>query len=79
MTESTKGTVRAILLREMEPNLFRAAYPGEINPDEAGVEVLPDSHIGTDAAGVRQWVETMAKGIGYNRVAWEPPKAAASR
>jgi hypothetical protein len=78
MTKSTKGTLR-VILREMEPNLFRAEYPGEINADEAGVEALPDSHIGTDAAGVKQWVETIAEGLGYDRVVWEPPEAAASR
>jgi hypothetical protein len=78
MTASTKGTLRAIL-REMEPGLFRAEYPGEMNQDDAGVEAFPDSHVGTDADGVKQWVETMAQGLGYDRVVWEPPEAAASR
>jgi hypothetical protein len=78
MTEPTKGILRAIV-REMEPGIFRAEYPGEMNQDEAGVEAFPDSHIGTDEPGVRQWVETMAKGLGYERVVWEPPEAAASR
>jgi hypothetical protein len=77
MTESTKGTLHAIL-REVEPNLFRAEYPGEMNQDEADIEAFPDSHIGTDAAGVRQWVETMAKGLGYDRVVWDPPETAAT-
>lgn len=77
MSTSTKGTLRAIL-REVEPNLFRAEYPGEMNADDAGVEAFPDAHIGTDAAGVKQWVETMANGLGYERVVWEPPEAAAS-
>jgi hypothetical protein len=78
MSTSTKGTLRAIM-REMEPNLFRAEYPGEMNADDSGVEAFPDSHIGTDAASVRLWVETMAKDLGYDRVVWEPPEAAASR
>lgn len=78
MSTSTKGTLRAIL-REMELGLFRAEYPGEMNADDPGVEAFPDLHIGTDAAGVKQWVETMATGLGYERVVWEPPKAAASR
>jgi hypothetical protein len=78
MSTSTKGTLRAIL-REVEPSLFRAEYPGEMNADNAGVEAFPDSHIGTDAAGVKQWVETMAKGLGYEGVVWEPLEAAASR
>jgi hypothetical protein len=77
MTESTKGTLHAIL-REVEPNLFRAEYPGEMNQDEADIEAFPDSHIGTDAAGVKQWVETMAKGLGYDRVVWDPPETAAT-
>jgi hypothetical protein len=78
MTNATKGTLRAIL-REMEPGLFRAEYPGELNQDAAGVETFPDGHIGTDAEGVKQWVETMATGMGYAGVVWEPPEAAASR
>ena len=78
MSTSTKGTLRAIL-SEVEPGLFRAEYPGEMNADDSGIEAFPDSHIGTDAAGVKQWVETMAKGLGYERVVWKPPKAAASR
>jgi hypothetical protein len=78
MAEPTKGTLRAIM-REMEPGLFRAEYPGEINQQEAGAEAIPDSHVGTDAAGVRQWVETMARDLGYDRVVWEPPEAASSR
>jgi hypothetical protein len=77
MTESTKGTLHAIL-REVEPNLFRAEYPGEMNQDEADIEAFPDSHIGTDAAGVKQWVETMAKGLGYDRVVWDPPETVAT-
>lgn len=78
MTQPTKGVPRAIV-REMEPGIFRAEHPGEMNHDEAGVEAIPDSHLGTDESGVKQWVETMAKGLGYERVMWEPPEAAASR
>lgn len=79
MSTSTKGTLRAIM-RETEPNVLKSEYPGEMNQDEAGVEAFPpDSHIGTDAASVKVWVETMAKDLGYDRVVWEPPEAAASR
>jgi hypothetical protein len=78
MSTSTKGTLRAIM-RGVEPNVFKAEYPGEMNQDEAGVEAFPDSHIGTDAASVKLWVETMAKDLGYDRVVWEPPEAAISR
>lgn len=68
----SKGTLRAIL-REMEPGLFKAEYPGEMNQDQSGIETFPDSHIGTDASGVKQWVETMATQLGYQRVVWESP------
>lgn len=74
----SKGTLRAIV-REMQPGLFRAEYPGEMNQQQAGVESFPDSHIGTDANGVREWVEAMAVNLGYDRVVWEPPEAAADR
>jgi hypothetical protein len=77
MTRGTKGTLRAIM-REVEPNVYKAEYPGEMNQDEAGVEAFPDSHVGTDAASVKMWVETMATDLGYDRVVWESPTAAAS-
>jgi hypothetical protein len=71
MSKSKKGVLHAIL-REMEPGVFRAEYPGEMNQDEATVEAFPDSHVGTEASGVRQWVETMATSLGYDRVVWDP-------
>jgi hypothetical protein len=49
-----------------------------MNADNSGVEALPDSHIGTDAASVQLWVETMAKALGYDRVVWELPEVATS-
>jgi hypothetical protein len=58
------------VLREVEPGLFSADYPGELNAGD-GPGTLPDSHIGTDAGSVRTWVETMAAGLGYDGVAWE--------
>ncbi|WP_428487455.1 hypothetical protein [Rhodopila sp.] len=66
----TFGTLHAIL-REVEPGLFSAEYRGEMNQDQAGVEAFPDSHIGTDASGVKQWVEEMAIRLGYDRVEWD--------
>jgi hypothetical protein len=65
------GTLRA-RMREVEPGVFSAEYPGEMNSDDAGPETFPDAHIGTDATGVRIWVEEMAAGLGYDRVVWEP-------
>jgi hypothetical protein len=44
-----------------------------MNADEAGVESFPDSHIGTNAIGVRMWVEQMAINLGYDRVMWHDP------
>jgi hypothetical protein len=68
------GTLHA-RLREVEPGVFSAEYPGEMNSDDAGPETIPDAHIGTDASGVRSWVEEMAVGLGYDRVVWAPADA----
>jgi hypothetical protein len=70
----TRSGVLTAILREVEPGLFRAEYPGEANQDQAGVEAFPDSHIGTDPSGVKNWVEEMAAGMGYDRVEWVPPE-----
>ncbi len=70
LSKPRSGTLRATL-REIEPGLYRAQYSGEINPESADERVIPDFHLGTDAAGVRQWVEEMATGLGYDRVVWE--------
>ena len=66
----TKGPLQA-RLRQVEANLFRAEYSGEINPDNPDQREIPDYHIGTSAADVRTWVEEMAKGLGYSEVVWE--------
>ena len=66
-------------LREVEPGVFSAEYPGEMNSDDAGPEAFPDSHIGTDASGVKNWVEQMAAGLGYDRVVWEPADGESNR
>lgn len=70
MTRSEMGDFHAVL-REIEPGLFRAEYSGEINPDHPDEREIPDFHIGTDAAAVRQWVEEMAIGLGYTKVVWD--------
>ena len=72
MTLPTKGTLRATLT-EVEPGLFSARYPGEMNADGLSAEAFPDSHLGTDPAGVKTWVEQMAVQLGYDRVEWIPP------
>jgi hypothetical protein len=65
------GTLHATL-REVEPGLFSAEYRGELNQEEAGIEAYPDAHIGTDAMGVKHWVEDMALRLGYEKVVWDP-------
>lgn len=70
LPKPTSGTLHAVL-REVEPGLFRAEYSGEINPDNPDEREIPDYHVGTDAGGVRQWVEEMAAGLGYEKVVWD--------
>jgi hypothetical protein len=70
LPKPTSGTLRA-MLREIEPGLYRAEYSGEINPEDPDEREIPDFHIGTDAAGVRLWVEEMASGLGYEKVVWD--------
>jgi hypothetical protein len=78
-TVKRSGPLHAVM-REVEPGMFRAEYPGEMNNDSAQVEAFPDRHIGTSAAEVKNWVEEMAAGMGYERVVWhaddEGPRAA---
>jgi hypothetical protein len=59
------------VLEEVEPGLFRASYRGELNSEDQEQEQFTDQHVGTDAQGVRMWVEEMAKSLGYDRVVWE--------
>lgn len=58
-------------LREVSPGLFSADYGGEINPENSDAREIPDRHIATSAADVKTWVEQMAAGLGYERVAWD--------
>ncbi len=60
-----------VIMEEVEPGLFRASYPGEMNgTDEPGGGQLPDSHIATSRDDVRTWVEQMAVQLGYHNVEW---------
>ena len=73
-------------LEQTEPNLYRASYRGDINPDSdgpdsdagttlaEGPQLYPDTHIGTDAEAVRNFVETLARQHGYDTVVWEDPE-----
>jgi hypothetical protein len=64
------------VLREVESGLYRAEYSGEFNPDNPDEREIPDFHIGTDAAGVKHWVEEMATRLGYDNVVWDSPNPA---
>jgi hypothetical protein len=64
------GTLYA-RMDEVEPGLFRADYPGEMNgQNEPTGGQLPDRHIATSKEDVRVWVEEMATSLGYDRVEW---------
>jgi hypothetical protein len=58
-------------MRQVEDELFRAEYRGEINPEPADARDIPDYHVGTSATEVKIWVEQMATGLGYDRVVWD--------
>jgi hypothetical protein len=58
-------------MNEVEPGLFAADYPGELNgSNEPAGGQMPDRHIATSRDDVRVWVETMALQLGYERVEW---------
>jgi len=61
------------VLRQVETNLYRAEYGGEINPEKPDERAMPDYHIGTDPRDVKVWVEEMATAMGYDRVVWDDP------
>ena len=71
------GELHAVL-RQVGEGLYRADYPGEINPDRTDEREIPDMHLGTSAQEVKTWVEQMAVGMGYERVVWDelPPDGA---
>jgi hypothetical protein len=58
-------------MRQVEDELFRAEYSGEINPAPTDARDIPDYHVGTSAQDVKIWVEQMAEGLGYERVVWD--------
>jgi hypothetical protein len=58
-------------LKQVEPELYRAEYSGEINPDNPDEREIPDYHVSTSAADAKVWVEQMALGLGYDRVVWD--------
>jgi hypothetical protein len=65
---SPKGPLRA-RLRHVA-GVYRAEYSGEINPSDPDEREIPDYHIGSDPDEVRNWVEEMARGMGYSEVRW---------
>jgi hypothetical protein len=74
---SPRGVFHA-RLRQVEDQLFRAEYSGEINPEPTDARNLPDYHIGASAQEVKIWVEQMARGLGYDRVVWDELPAGAA-
>lgn len=66
----SRDTFRAAI-REIEPGVFRAEYRGELNPENPDARELSDFHVGTSIAGVKVWVEQMARSLGYGRVVWD--------
>ena len=64
------GVLRA-RMRQVEGELFRAEYSGEINPEPTDARDIPDYHVGASAKDVKIWVEQMARGLGYDRVEWD--------
>jgi hypothetical protein len=66
---SPRGPFRA-RLRHVS-GVYRAEYGGEINPADPDAREILDYHIGTSAEEVKNWVEEMARGLGYSEVVWE--------
>ena len=71
-------TIFRAKLEQLEPNLFRATYRGDLNPSDPPDHIMgsanrlfPDSHIRTDADSVKSFVESLAKNRGYAQVVWE--------
>lgn len=58
-------------MRQLEENLYRAEYSGEISPENPDAREIPDYHVGTSATDVKIWVEQMALGLGYTHVVWD--------
>jgi hypothetical protein len=65
-------------LEKIDDGMYRAFYrqttPREEQEDEAGAKgrIPPDTHVGSDAASVRAFVESLAKNRGFEKVVWEP-------
>jgi hypothetical protein len=53
---SPRGVFHA-RMRQVEDQLFRAEYSGEINPEPTDARNLPDYHVGASAQEVKIWVE----------------------
>ncbi len=66
----SKGVLHATVT-QVEPDLFRAEYSAELNPENPDEREFPDAHIATTAQAVKIWVEQMATSLGYERVVWD--------
>ncbi len=74
--QHTRGVLHASI-EQVEENLFRAEYLGELNPENPDRRALPDTHVATTDEAVKTWVEQMALSMGYERVDWDRPPGAA--
>jgi hypothetical protein len=52
-------------MKQVDDELYRAEYRGEINPENPDEREIPDYHLGTSVADVKVWVGQMALGLGY--------------
>src|SRR5579864_5509754 len=65
MAKEPSGSILHATMSKTADGMFKAEYPGELNPEASDARELPDSHLGTSEREVRLWVEQMAKSLGY--------------
>jgi hypothetical protein len=72
--QGTRGDFHARIIK-VEPGLYRAEYPGEMNPEPNGENpeerVIPDYHLADSVEAAKYFVESLAKGMNYARVVWD--------
>lgn len=69
-----KGTLHA-RIRKMEPGVYRAEYPGELNPQpnrqNPPERILSDYHLADSVEAAKYFVESMARELDYREVIWD--------
>jgi hypothetical protein len=71
MSPVPSGSILRATMSRTSEGMFKAEYPGELNPRDSDAGELPDSHLGTNENEVRLWGEQMAKSLGYEQVSWD--------